>query len=181
MLTEQNLQHLRRSWALKHTKLCAKLALVPLCRDNIRRAPVLTEPSRQLRAQAWLLLVNGQQFGAVKLTKIMQDCEALLCTGNNKGSWSRLQEDLFGQGPLNMQQKRIYIQVIHNLVLRKEMLPAEWEWSACWNDSADLKQPDTKPNSKVHKNAVELRAVLLAEEGRSCFSGVWGIWSQTAS
>lgn len=36
MLMGQNLQH------LKHTKLCAKLALVPLGRDNVRRAPVLT-------------------------------------------------------------------------------------------------------------------------------------------
>lgn len=42
MLMRQNLQHLKSSWALKPTKLCAKLALVPLCRDNIRRAPVLT-------------------------------------------------------------------------------------------------------------------------------------------
>lgn len=42
MLMRQNLQHLKSPWALKHTKLSAKLALVPLCKDNIRRAPVLT-------------------------------------------------------------------------------------------------------------------------------------------
>lgn len=39
------------------------------------------------------------------------------------------------------------------------MLPAERAVQpACWDDSADLKQPDTKPNSKIHKNAVEPRA-----------------------
>lgn len=84
MLMGQNLQHLENSWALKHTKVCAKLALVPLCRDNIGRAPVLTE-TKQAAACSSLTAV-GQEFGAVKLTEIMQDCEALLCTGNNKGS-----------------------------------------------------------------------------------------------
>lgn len=44
------------------------------------------------------------------------------------------------------------------------MLTAEWGVkSACWNDFADLKQADTKPNSKVHKNAVELRAASFVK------------------
>lgn len=39
------------------------------------------------------------------------------------------------------------------------MLPAEWAVQpACWDDSADLKQPDTKTNSKIHKTTVEPRA-----------------------
>ena len=54
------------------------------------------------------------------------------------------------------------------------MLPAEWGVkSACWNDSADLKQPDTKTNSKVHKNAVELRAATFVR-GRQILLR-WGL------
>lgn len=54
------------------------------------------------------------------------------------------------------------------------MLPAEWGVkSACWHDSADLKQPDTKPNSKVHKNTVELRAVSFVR-GRQIML-LWGL------
>lgn len=45
--------------------------------------------------------------------------------------------------------------------------------SACWDDSADLKQPDTKPNSKVHKNAVELRAISFVR-GRQIML-LWGL------
>lgn len=45
--------------------------------------------------------------------------------------------------------------------------------SACWNDSADLKQPDTKPNGNVHKNAVELRAASFVR-GRQILLR-WGL------
>lgn len=53
------------------------------------------------------------------------------------------------------------------------MLPAEWGVkSDCWNESAHLKQPGTKPNSKVHRNAVELWAVSFVT-GRQ----MWLCWS----
>lgn len=45
--------------------------------------------------------------------------------------------------------------------------------SACWNDSADLKQPDTKTNTKVQKNAVELRAAAFVR-GRQILLP-WGL------
>lgn len=110
MLVGENLQCLESIWAPKHAKLRAKLAPVLLCRNNTRRAPVMSKPSRQLHAEAWLLLVNGQQFGAGKSTEIMQDYETLVCTGSNKGNWSsRLQEGLFDQKPLSIWWKKGYI------------------------------------------------------------------------
>lgn len=54
------------------------------------------------------------------------------------------------------------------------MLPAEWGVkSACWNDSADPKQADTKTNNKVHKNAVELRAASFVRGRQILLS--WGL------
>lgn len=67
MLMGQNLQHLKSSWALKHTKLCAKLALVPLCRGNIRRAPVLTETKQ---AAACSSLAAGGQWATIQSCKV---------------------------------------------------------------------------------------------------------------
>lgn len=59
------------------------------------------------------------------------------------------------------------------LYLREKCYQQSGERSACWNDSADLKQPDTKPKSKVHRNAVELRAVPFVR-GRHIML-LWGL------
>lgn len=62
-------------------------------------------------------------------------------------------------------------------------LPQTWEGNvtsrmrsevSCWNDSADLKQPDTKPNSKVHKNAIELRAASFVRGRHILLHWGWG-------
>lgn len=73
-----------------HTATCKAVTSAPVQRQHQESSCHARKPSRQLHAWAWLLLVNGQRFGVGKSTEIMQDCEALHCTGNNKGSWSRL-------------------------------------------------------------------------------------------
>lgn len=73
-----------------HKATCKAGTSAPVHRQHQESSCHARKPSRQLHAWAWLLLVNGQQFGVGKSTEITQDCEALHCTGNNKGSWSRL-------------------------------------------------------------------------------------------
>lgn len=63
---------------------------------------------------------------------------------------------------------------IRYLIPKREVLPAErGVKSDCWNDSADLKQPDTRTNTKVQKNAVELRAAAFVR-GRQILLP-WGL------
>lgn len=63
----QNLQHLKNFWEVKHEKLCLKLALVPLCRDNIRRAPVLAGTKQ---AAACLSLTAVGQWATIWSCKV---------------------------------------------------------------------------------------------------------------